>query len=442
MKNKKQNVIIKVEAGSIADELGIEPGDILVSINDKLVVDVFDYRYLINDEYIEMCIESADGQQCVAEIEKDEDEDIGIVFESGLMDEAKSCKNKCIFCFIDQLPPNMRETLYFKDDDSRLSFLQGNYVTLTNMSEDDINRIIYYHLSPINVSVHTTDLELRKKMLNNKNADKVLNIMGRLSDAGIEMNLQVVLCRGINDDKILDKTIYDLSRFYPHAKSMSVVPIGLTKYRENLHTMIPFDCESSKKVINQIEYWQNKIKNEFGCRFVYCADEFYIKSGVKIPDSLEYEDFPQIENGVGMISLLEYEFTECFENLEGDNEMERTVSIATGYAAYEFINSLSSRLVVKYPRLKINVYPIENRFFGEQITVSGLLTGKDIINQLEGREIGEYLILPDNLLRSGETVLLDDIKIKNIEEALNTIVRITENTGYKLISTILNTEEI
>lgn len=440
--NKKRNVIIKVEKGSIAEELGIEPGDILVSINDKEVIDVFDYRYLIHDEYIEMCIEDPSGEQCVAEIEKDYNEDIGIIFESGLMDKAKSCSNKCIFCFIDQLPPNMRDTLYFKDDDSRLSFLQGNYVTLTNMSNEDIDRIVYYHLSPINISVHTTDLELRKKMLKNKNADKVLDIMKRLADAGIEMNLQVVLCNGINDGAHLDKTIEDCAKYYPNAKSMSVVPIGLTKYREKLHTMKPFNKEDCIKVILQVENWQSKLKKKLGTSFVFVSDEFYLKADRGMPSYESYEDFTQYENGVGMIALMEEEFKQCFEKLKGDHNKDRTVSIGTGMAAYKLISSLCSQLMVKYPRLKIIVYPIQNDFFGTDITVAGLLTGTDIMNQLKDKELGEYLILPDSVLRNETTTLLDDVEINDIEKKLNILIKITQNSGLHFIQNILNTEEI
>ena len=304
----KENVIIKVEKGSIAEELGIEPGDILMTINGKAVEDVFDYRFLINDEYIELGIKTKQGEECLAEIEKDYDEDLGIIFESGLMDDAKSCKNKCIFCFIDQLPKGMRSTLYFKDDDSRLSFLQGNYVTLTNMKDEDLDRIIYYHLSPINISVHTTDMELRKKMLKNPNADKVLKNMDRLAEAGIEMNLQIVLCKGINDGEVLEKSISDLSKYYPHARSLSVVPVGITKYRDGLYPMEPFGKDDSKEVIDIIEKWQKKLKKEIGSSFVFIADEFYINAGIEIPPSERYEDFPQIENGVGMIALMKHEF--------------------------------------------------------------------------------------------------------------------------------------
>ena len=437
MSKCKENIIIKIEPESIAEEIGIEPGDILLSINGKPVLDVFDYRYLINDEYIEMGIRTSDGEEYIAEIEKEYDDDIGIVFESGLMDRAKSCSNKCIFCFIDQLPKNMRKTLYFKDDDSRLSFLQGNYVTLTNMKDEDIDRIVYYHLSPINISVHTTDLELRKEMLHNKNADKVLDIMKRLGEAGIDMNLQIVLCNGINDGHILDKSIEDLSKFSPRAKSLSVVPIGLTKYRDGLYPMKPFSKDEARKVVNQITTWQKKLKKEIGSSFVFCADEFYLKAEMDFPEAKDYEDFPQIENGVGMISLMESEFQQVLSEIETDKSINKTVSIATGMAAYDFIKKLSCRLSEKFDNLKINVYPIKNEFFGEQITVSGLLTGRDIINQLKGKELGEYLVLPDNLLKAEETVLLDDIYLSDIEKELGVGVYTNDSTGGNFIGTVL-----
>ncbi len=430
-----ENVIIKVEKGSIAEELGIEPGDVLKAINGKPVLDVFDYRYLINDEYIELTIKTKQGGECVAEVEKEYYEDLGIVFESGLMDNAKSCSNKCIFCFIDQLPKGMRETLYFKDDDSRLSFLQGNYVTLTNMKEKDLDRIIYYHLSPINISVHTTDMELRKKMLNNRFADKLLGYMDKLAAANIEMNLQIVLCRNINDGEVLDKTIKDLAGYFPHARSLSVVPIGLTRYRDGLYPMEPFDKESSLNVINQVTFWQKKLKNEIGSSFVFIADEFYLNAGVEFPPYESYEDFPQIENGVGMISLMLYEFNEYFDTLK-PKKLNKVVSLATGTAAFEFISSLCKRLEEKFEGLKVNVYAIKNEFFGGKISVSGLLTGKDIVEQLKDKELGEYLCLPKNLLRDGETVLLDDMDLKDIEKELNIKIKITGESGSDFIKTI------
>lgn len=430
-----ENVIIKVEKGSIAEELGIEPGDVLKAINGKPVLDVFDYRYLINDEYIELTIKTKQGGECVAEVEKEYYEDLGIVFESGLMDNAKSCSNKCIFCFIDQLPKGMRETLYFKDDDSRLSFLQGNYVTLTNMKEKDLDRIIYYHLSPINISVHTTDMELRKKMLNNRFADKLLGYMDKLAAANIEMNLQVVLCRNINDGAVLDKTIKDMAGYFPHTRSLSVVPIGLTRYRDGLYPMEPFDKESSLNVINQVTFWQKKLKNEIGSSFVFIADEFYLNAGVEFPPYESYEDFPQIENGVGMISLMLYEFNEYLDTLK-PAKLNKVVSLATGTAAFEFISSLCKRLEEKFEGLKVNVYAIKNEFFGGKISVSGLLTGKDIVEQLKDKELGEYLCLPKNLLRDGETVLLDDMDLKDIEKELNIKIKITGESGSDFIKTI------
>lgn len=438
---KNENVVIKVEKGSIAEEVGICPGDVLVAINDEEITDIFDYRYQINDEYLEMTFRTPNGEEYVAEIEKDFDEDIGVIFESGLMDEARSCRNKCIFCFIDQLPKGMRKTLYFKDDDSRLSFLQGNYVTLTNMSEKDINHIIFYHLSPINVSVHTTDLELRKTMLKNKNADKVLDIMKRLKDAGIEMNLQVVLCNGINDGDILDKTISDCAKFMPNAHSMSIVPIGLTKYREGLYPMTPFSKEDAEKVINQVEKWQNKFLKDHGTRFVYCADEFYLKAERQLPDAEIFEDFAQYENGVGMLSLFEKEFNDEIEKTEYNIESKRSVSIATGVAAYDLIKKLSDRIMEKFPSLNINVYCIKNNFFGEMITVCGLLTGQDIISQLKGKDLGEYLLLPESLLRNSTHTLLDDVEIEDIEKELNIKIKISTNSGDRFIKTILNTED-
>lgn len=425
-----------MEPGSIADEIGIEPGDVLVSINGKEVLDVFDYRYLINDEYLEIILKDGNGEPYEAEIEKDYDEDLGIVFESGLMDNARSCSNKCIFCFIDQLPKGMRKTLYFKDDDTRLSFLQGNYVTLTNMKDKDIERIIYYHLSPINISVHTTDPELRKMMLHNNKAGNIMERMRKLADSGIELHLQVVLCKGINDGKQLDKTIEDITTLFPHARSMSVVPVGLTKYREGLFKQEPFTKEDACAVIDQIEGWQRKNLERFGTRIVYAADEFYLKAEREIPEPECYEDFQQFENGVGMISYFRGEFYDILPGLEYGGG-KKAVSLATGYAAYDLMKLVSDELMKKFPEIDIRLYRIKNNFFGEMITVSGLLTGKDIIEQLKGKELGEYLILPDSLLRNGETVLLDDVYVEDIERELKTNIKISLNSAKSLVDKIL-----
>ncbi len=432
----KKNVIIQIEKESIAEEIGVEKGDILLEINGQAVKDVFDYRFLIADEYIEVLIEKPDGEEWLLEVEKEENEDLGIVFETGLMDQAKSCKNKCIFCFIDQLPKNMRETLYFKDDDSRLSFLQGNYVTLTNMSEEDIKRILYYHLSPINVSVHATDPILRTEMLKNPNAKNIMKVIQQFNDAGISMNFQIVLCKGVNDGAHLDKSIEDLSQIIPNGKSLSIVPVGISKYRDGLHQLAPFNKEDSLTVIAQTESWQQKLKKQYGTNFVYIADEFYINAEVPVPDYKVYEDFPQIENGVGMIALMKKEFQDHFKKMKFKNS-EREVSIATGKASYEFILSLTNQITTVYPNTKINVFPIENEFFGEHITVSGLMTGTDIMNQLKNRVSGKKLLIPQNALRSDTEILLDDTTLKTISQNLNINVEAVESTAIDFITACL-----
>ncbi len=434
----KENVIIKVEDGSIAQELGVETGDILVSINENEVKDVFDYRYLIQDEYIEFEIKKPNGEHWVLEIEKEEYEDLGIIFESGLMDKAKSCSNKCIFCFIDQLPKGMRKTLYFKDDDSRLSFLQGNYVTLTNMKEKDIDRLIFYHLSPINISVHTTDLELRKFMLKNPNANNILRYIKKFSDAGIQMNFQIVLCKGINDGEKLDKTIKDLSFFIPKAVSVSVVPLGITKYRDKLCNLELFDSIDSAKIIKQVEKWQNKFYDKYGTRFVFLSDEFYLKAGKPLPDYCCYEDFVQLENGVGMLTLMKKEFDDYINKVNFDYNKNVSISIATGIAAYDFISGLCKILENKFKGLSIDVFAIKNEFFGETITVSGLLTGTDIINQLKDKKMGDFLLVPENALMADSTIFLDNIDIKNIENELNVKVIVSKNNGTEFIKQIIS----
>lgn len=436
MTENYKNIVVKVEKDSIAEELGIEPGDIIVAVNNQPINDVFDYRYLINDEYIELTVKTKQGETCVAEIEKEYYEDLGIVFESGLMDEAKSCNNKCVFCFIDQLPKGMRETLYFKDDDSRLSFLQGNYATMTNMKDSDIDRIIFYHLSPINISVHTANMELRKKMLNNRFADKILDIIKRLGEAGITMNFQIVLCPDINDKAELEYSLEVLSGYIPMARSMSVVPVGISRYRDGLYPLRPFTKEECGDVIDTIEGWQKKLKAEKGTAFVFAADEFYITAEREIPPVEAYEDFPQIENGVGMLALTMKEANDALSAIKSF-EKERHVSIATGEAAYKYIKAIAESVENKFSCVKIDVYCIKNDFFGGYITVSGLLTGTDIIGQLKGKDLGECLMLPKNLLRDGETVLLDDITVEDIEKALGVDIIINEESGEAIIKNAL-----
>ncbi|WP_250278692.1 DUF512 domain-containing protein [[Clostridium] colinum] len=429
---KNQNIIIKVEKDSIAEEMGIEPGDILVSINDTYIKDVLDYRYLIQDEYINVVIRKPNNEEWELEIEKDDFEDLGIVFESGLMDKAKSCSNKCIFCFIDQNPKGMRKTIYFKDDDSRLSFLQGNYITLTNMKDEDLDRIIFYHLSPINISVHATDTEIRKFMLKNPNSVKIMHQIEKLANANIKMNFQIVLCKDVNDKHILDKSIEDLSKYVHLGCSMAIVPLGVTKYRDNLPQIESFSKEDSLNIIKQVEAWQEKLQKKYGTKFVFLSDEFYLKADINLPNGDYYEGYPQLENGVGMITLMEEEFFEYFNTLKGDN-IKRVYSVATAKLAYPLIKKLCDKICEKFSNTKINVYEIRNDFFGKTITVSGLLTGGDIVNQLKDKELGDILFLPENCVRADDTVLLDDMDITDIERELNIKVCLSKDNGADFI---------
>lgn len=438
-RERKEHLIKAVKPGSIAEELNIEPGDVLISIDDEVLEDVFDYHYMVNADYLVVVIRKSDGEEWELEIEKDFDEDLGIEFEKGLMDEYHSCTNKCIFCFIDQMPKGMRETLYFKDDDSRLSFLQGNYITLTNMKDKDINRIIKYHLCPINISVHTTNPELRCKMLHNRFAGEALKKIDTLAEACIEMNGQIVLCKGVNDKDELRRSIEDLSKYLPHMRSVSVVPAGLTKYREGLYPLELFTKEDAIEVIDLIESYQKEFYEEYGLHFIHASDEWYILAERPFPDEERYDGYIQLENGVGMMRLLFEEFTESLNNTEAD-KIERNISIATGKLAYKHICMLAKMVEEKFVNTRINVYEVINEFFGENITVSGLLTGKDILNQLKGADVklGDRLILPGNTLRSGEDVFLDDMKLNELSEGLNVRIQIPKNTGASLLYNILN----
>ncbi len=355
------------------------------------------------------------------------------------MDKAKSCANKCIFCFIDQNPKGMRKTIYFKDDDSRLSFLQGNYVTLTNMKDEDLERIIFYHLSPINISVHATDMEVRKFMLKNPNSVKLMEQIEKLAKAHIRMNFQIVLCKDINDGKILDKSIEDLSKYIDLGCSMAIVPLGVTKHRENLYQIDTFSKEDSLNIIKQVEKWQEKLLKEKGTKFVFLSDEFYLKAEIPLPKGEYYEGYPQLENGVGMITLLEEEFFEYFSKLKGDTKI-RNYSAATGKLAFPLIKRLAEKISEKFINTKINVYEIKNNFFGETITVSGLLTGTDIIEQLKGKELGEKLFLPKNCVRDSDTILLDDLYLEDIEKALNIKVQLSKDGGEGFINQFIKEE--
>lgn len=428
--------IKNIKPGSIAEELGVEAGDFLLSINGQEIEDVFDYHYFVNDEELTLLIEKPDGEEWELEIEKDYEEELGIDFGKGLMDEYRSCRNKCIFCFIDQMPQGMRDTLYFKDDDSRLSFLQGNYITLTNMSDHDIERIIRYHLEPINISFHTTNPALRCEMLHNRFAGEALEKVKRLYEGQIYMNGQIVLCKGVNDGEELEKSIRDLAGYLPYLQSVSIVPVGLTKYRDGLYPLEPFDKEDAVKVLNTIHHWQNILYEKWGTHFIHGGDEWYLLAGEELPGEERYDGYLQLENGVGMLRLLENEFQEALEAIPGD-EKKREVSIATGKLAFPFIRNMADRMEKKWPNTKIYVYEIRNDFFGEKITVAGLLTGTDLKAQLQGKKLGTVLLLPCSMFRSGEAVFLDDMTVQDLKEALQSDIDIVKSSGQNFIESVL-----
>lgn len=434
---KNMHVISRVLPGSIGEELELEPGDVLASINGQPVEDVFDYRYLMNDEVVELLIRKKNGEEWELEVEKDYEDDLGVEFENSLMDDYRSCSNHCIFCFIDQMPPNMRETLYFKDDDSRLSFLQGNYVTLTNMSEYDLDRIIKFHLSPINVSFQTMNPELRCKMLHNRFAGDALKKVDKLYQGGVIMNGQIVLCKGVNDRDELEYSLEKLSEYAPVLQSVSVVPVGLSKYRDGLYPLEPFDREDAEYLIEQVERWQKIMMERHGIHFIHASDEWYILAGKKLPEETRYDGYLQLENGVGMMRLLETEVKERLAGLEGDNR-EFTASVATGKLAAPFIQQYMKLIQEKFPNIKVNVYTIRNDFFGERITVSGLITGADLREQLKDRELGEKILIPCNMLRSGEDVFLDDLTVDDIREALGTELVVVDEPGADLVDCVIN----
>lgn len=436
-----KNQIAKILPGSIAKENELEVGDRLISINGNAVVDIIDYKFLITDELIQIKIEKADGRIWDIQIEKDYDEDLGIQFVDVMLDKPKSCHNKCIFCFIDQLPEGMRETLYFKDDDSRLSFFQGNFVTLTNMKEEDIDRIIKYKISPINVSVHTTDPELRKIMLNNKFAGNVYDRLKRLADASIKINCQVVSCPGINNGKELIKTIEDLYKLYPSIENLAVVPVGITKFREGLFNLKLYDRDTAVQEIEGVKELQQKYMSEIGSPFIRLSDEFYVTAQMDLPDEEFYDGYDQLEDGIGMIRLLRNVIDNDIEDLNLNNSGSFT--FITGQSAYEEILKIARKITKHNNKIIIDVKKIVNNFFGETITVAGLLTAKDIIEQLKHEKLGEYLIIPINMLKRGyelgsneEQVFLDNITIGDLEKSLNKKILICDYTGEDLIHII------
>ena len=433
---KHEHIVKKVQSGSIAEELGIEPGDQLLEIDGNVIEDIFDYQFYVEAEELVVLVEKPDGEQWEMEIEKEADEGLGIEFEEGLMDEYHSCHNKCIFCFIDQMPPGMRETLYFKDDDSRLSFLQGNYVTLTNMSDYDLDRIIKFHLSPINVSFQTMNPELRCKMLHNRFAGDALAKVDKLYKGDVTMNGQIVLCKGINDRGELEYSLEKLAEYAPVLQSVSIVPVGLSKYRDGLYPLESFDKEDARYLISQVERWQRIMVEKHGIHFVHASDEWYILAGYELPEEGRYDGYLQLENGVGMMRLLETEVKERLEQLEGD---DRTVNatVATGRLAAPYIGKMIKLVQEKFPNVHAEVYAVKNNFFGEKITVSGLITGTDLKDQLARRELGEKLLIPCNMLRSGEDVFLDDLTVEDIRQALNTEIVVVDEPGADLVNCLI-----
>ena len=431
-----EHIISSVAPGSIAQEMGIEPGDRLLEVNGKSPEDVFDYRYLMNEEEILVLIRKVNGEEWELEIEKEYEDDLGIEFENGLMDDYRSCRNKCIFCFIDQLPKGMRSTLYFKDDDSRLSFLQGNYLTLTNMSEHDIDRIIQYKLSPINISFQTMNPKLRCKMLHNRFAGEIFDKVKRLKDAGIIMNGQIVLCRGVNDGAELERSIRELTAYMPQLESVSVVPVGLTRYRDGLYPLEPFTKEDACEVLDLIHGWQEKLYKEWGNHFIHAGDEWYILAERPIPDEKTYDGYLQLENGVGMVRLLEEEVVQTLAGMTGDDrKIHRT--IATGELAAPFLRKHVESVRKKYPNVDIQVLAIKNEFFGGKITVAGLITGSDLISQLKGKDLGDRLLLTNHMLKSGEPVFLDDVTVDDVQNALQIKVSIVESSGADFVSSLI-----
>lgn len=438
-----------VTKNSIAEEIGIEKGDFLVTVNNKEILDVLDYKYLISDEDIVIIIEKQNGEVEEIEIEKDENEDLGLIFEEELIDKPRRCANNCIFCFMDQLPENVRNTLIYKDDDYRLSFLTGNYVTMTNMIERDIDRIIQYHLSPINVSIHATDVEVRAGMLRNKNAYKVFDFMKKLNKAGIYMNGQIVLCKNINDGKILEKTLTDIEEYFPNLRSVSIVPVGLSKFRKSLFKLESFNKEDSKEVIKLVEKFQNKYKEKYGSVKVFLSDEWYVNADMDVPSAEVYDGFPQLENGVGLIASFKEDFNLHLNKikttpslLEKVEKREKTVTILTGKIAEKHIKEHAKILEENFENIHVNVIPVENKYMGEKITVTGLIVGEDIANlvnklEKENYNLGDYIIISDIMLKDDEDIFLDDMTLEELKNKINTKLIVAFGNPESFIETIL-----
>ncbi len=428
-----------VEKGSPAHKAGIKENDVLLSLNGNAIMDVLDYRFYQNERRILAEVLKPDGKTKNFKIKKSEYDEIGMLFDTYLMDEKRSCKNRCVFCFIDQLPKGLRESLYFKDDDSRLSFLFGNYITLTNITEHEIERIIKMHISPINISVHTTNPELRVKMMTNKDAGRVLSVIDRLNAAGIKINCQLVLCPELNDGRELVRTLSDLTALQ-NVECIAAVPVGLTKFREGLYPLKPFCADTAAETIDIIDSFGEKCIEKYGSRRVYASDEFYLLAGREIPDAAFYGDFLQLENGVGLWALLKNEVDAALLDIDDIPETTRNISIATGVSAAPLIKEIAEKCKQRNKKLTCTVYPIINNFFGERITVSGLVTATDIVEQLGGKDLGEALLIPSAMLRSEGDMFLDSVTVDELSKRLNVKIIPVDNDGYSLVDAILNVD--
>lgn len=435
---KINTTVLDVERKSLAEKAKIAKGDKILKINGHEFYDILEYRFLICEYEVTLDIKKADGSFQTVTLQTDY-QDPGIIFEDEIICEAQSCHNKCIFCFIDQLPKNMRKTVYFKDDDVRLSFLQGNYVTLTNMSDEEIDRLIAMRISPINISVHSTNPKLREMMLNNRFAGKCYSIMQKLAENGIYMNCQIVLCPGINDGNELLRSLSDMESLFPYVSSISVVPVGLTAHRDGLYPLKPFNSKMCLEVIKTVTNLQDEYLKKHGSRIVYLADEFYIGAGIKIPDAENYEGFPQLENGVGLIASMEEEFSHAI-TLIPKKERNRNISIVTGELAAPFIEGLAKTLINSSPGLEISVFPIKNIFFGGGVNVSGLVCGGDILKQLKNKKIGDEILIPYSMLRDDEDIFLDDVTIEDLKNAFCVNVIPVLNDGYDFVEKVLGEE--
>ena len=431
--------IKNIESGSPASKTKIKAGDTLLSINGHNITDVLDYKYYSYDCLLHLELKNESGKIYKVKIKKPEGLDPGLEFETYLMDKARSCANNCVFCFVDQMPKGMRETLYFKDDDARLSFLMGNYITMTNLSQREVQRIIDLRVSPLNISVHATDPELRAKLLGNKNGAKIMDLMRRFAQADITMNCQIVCCPELNDGEELKRSMRDLAELYPQVNSVSIVPVGLTKYREGLYPLKSFDRETARQVIDIVEKFGDKCLKDYGSRVFFCSDEFYLKAELKLPPDEFYGEYSQLENGVGMLRLFETEFNAMLGML--DKASEKPFSIATGVAAAPFLDRLLQAAKKKCPVINGTVFGIKNDFFGHTIDVAGLVTGEDLIAQLRDRNIGERLLIPQNMLRHGEGVFLDDITVEDVERELGIKLVIVSQDGADFAEKIFNEEE-